>query len=58
MMYLDAVLDENLEVLFNGTPAETRKWISSNDNLYDTARVVRGYDLQQFSLEEYMEQPE
>jgi hypothetical protein len=57
-MYFDAVLDFDMEPLFNGTPAETKNWIA--DNAYELtrrhpkARVCIGRTLAMVEIDEYM----
>lgn len=55
-MYFDAVLDENMRPVFNGTPTEVLNWL--NENAYAQQRsdwrVCRGKDLKLINTWEYV----
>jgi hypothetical protein len=52
-MYFDAVLDENMNVLFNGTPDETKKWLEENEVDDNTVRVCIGTSMAIVTTLEY-----
>ena len=55
-MYFDAVLDTDMQVLFNGTPEETKKWLESRSEemLSHITCVVDGKTLRSMSVLEYL----
>lgn len=50
--YYDAVLDENMNPLFNGTPEDTKEWLEKNktDN---SVRVCIGESMVLVTVPEY-----
>lgn len=54
VMYFDAVLDRDYNVLYNGTAAETAEWL--NANAQEDMVVVCGVDLTQLTPSEYLGQ--
>lgn len=52
-VYFDAVLDGELQVLFNGTREETIKWLRENPE--KGPWVSRGEDMRTFDRAEYLE---
>jgi len=53
--YFDAVLDENMQPLFNGTPEATKEWLrnrteSENNNV----QVSPGHQLRLMTVEDYL----
>jgi hypothetical protein len=54
LTYFDAVLDKDMEVLFNGTPEHTREWLRANDTAL-TDRVYDGRTLTPMTVQEYLE---
>lgn len=57
-MYFDAVLDDNMAPLFNGTAEATREWLLSNpDTATDrTVAVCIGKTMRTVSVSEYLRQ--
>lgn len=53
-MYFDAVLDERMNPIFNGTPEETKKWLSENRNNPDVAQVCDGRNMRLVSIDDYL----
>lgn len=53
-MYFDAVLDKNMQPIFNGTPQETREWLQLNisDNRIDS--ICIGKTMQLVTIKEYL----
>lgn len=56
MLYFDAVLDENMRPLFNGTPEETKEWLEKNEPVKtdNSVRVCIGTSLVIVTVPEYM----
>lgn len=52
-MYFDAVLDENMQPLFNGTPEETKAWLENNET-DNSVRVCIGESMVLVTVPEYM----
>lgn len=52
-IYFDAVLDENMQPLFNGTPEETKEWLEKNET-NNSIRVCIGESLALVTVQEYM----
>ena len=53
-MYFDAVLDENLEPIFNGTPEEVKTWLRAHrEEISPRSQVCVGESLLLVSLEVY-----
>lgn len=53
IVYLDAVLDENLKPIFNGTPEETKEWLKENET-DNSVRVCIGTSMAIVTVPEYM----
>lgn len=54
--YFDAVLDEDLKPLCNGTPEEVLAWLESRQEYYDELQVCIGRTMQFVTVEEYLKQ--
>lgn len=52
-IYYDAVLDENMIPLFNGTPDETKTWLEKNKT-DSSVRVCIGKSMTLVTVPEYM----
>jgi hypothetical protein len=53
-MYFDAVLNDTMEPLFNGTPGETKKWLEENNTGDNSVRVCIGVSMTLVTVPEYM----
>lgn len=56
-MYFDAVLDDRMTPLFNGTPEETKAWLerwNPPQDIKDTLQVCRGKTLHMLTVDEYL----
>jgi hypothetical protein len=55
-MYFDAVLDDRMKPVFNGTPEETEKWLKENPKKLDLSahKVCYGYSMGVVSVSEYI----
>lgn len=57
-MYFDAVLDVELQPIFNGAPDDTRKWLAEPHNrrraILKTWRVCVGETMELISSETYL----
>lgn len=51
--YFDAVLDENMQVLFNGTPQDTKEWLEKSKT-DSSVRVCIGESMVLVTIPEYM----
>lgn len=51
--YFDAVLDENMGVVFNGTPEQTQEWLKANAWAWDLS-VCDGVSLRMISARDYV----
>jgi hypothetical protein len=60
-MYLDAVLKDDGEVLYNSTPDKVREWLAYRKDwdilLGENPRVMCGYNLQAYTVAEYLARP-
>lgn len=57
--YFDAVLDDDMKPLVNGTPEEVLAWLEERINLMplqEQVRVCIGRTMQMVTVEEYLEQ--
>lgn len=52
-MYFDAVLDSQMEPLFNGTPQQVKNWLKKAE-LDDSMQVCVGKTLQIITVNEYL----
>lgn len=53
--YFDAVLDDNMQPVYNGTPEQTYKWLSgSAEHFTNTYQVCRGKDMRLFEIADYL----
>lgn len=53
-MYFDAVLNVDIDPVFNGTPEETRNWLKENPNHPEAILVSIGRTNQIVTIEEYL----
>jgi len=55
-MYFDAVVNENWDPIFNGTPDEVKKWLLDrpDDEEVQKSRVLLGNTLTSTSIENYL----
>lgn len=53
-MYFDAVLDADMRPLFNGTPKETREWLSGLAEPHPSWRVCPGRTMALVTVPDYM----
>lgn len=55
-MYFDAVLDDRMKPVFNGTPDETENWLKTNPKKLDlsTHTVCYGYSMDVVKVSEYL----
>lgn len=51
--YFDAVLDENMNPLFNGTSEDTKEWLEKNET-DNSVRVCIGESMVLVTVQEYM----
>lgn len=51
--YFDAVLDENMGVVFNGTPEQTQEWLKANAWAWDL-QVCVGTTLRMVPARDYV----
>ncbi|QJD49807.1 hypothetical protein SEA_CLUBPENGUIN_83 [Streptomyces phage ClubPenguin] len=54
--YFDAVLDERMRPLCNGTQEEVLAWLESRPQFEDDVVVCIGKTMQMVTVEEYLEQ--
>lgn len=54
--YFDAVLDERMQPLVNGTPEEVLAWLESRPQFEDQVQVCIGKTMQLVTVEEYLQQ--
>lgn len=54
--YFDAVLDENMRPLFNGSAEEVLGWLEARPSLEKKVRVCIGRDEKTVTVEEYLQQ--
>jgi hypothetical protein len=53
-MTFDAVLDDNLYPVFNGTPEKTKEWLEARPDEHKDFRVSPGHLLSIISVEQYL----
>lgn len=53
-MYFDAVLDDQLQPIFNGTPAEVRAWLKKNEGDPNIYRVCPGKSMRLLTVKQYL----
>lgn len=56
MMYFDAVLDDDMNPLVNGTQEEVLEWLDKRRGIEDEVQVCIGKTMQLVTVEEYLEQ--
>ncbi|AXQ61309.1 hypothetical protein SEA_LIBERTYBELL_68 [Streptomyces phage LibertyBell] len=55
--YFDAVLDGNMQPVYNGTPEQTYKWLSGSvEHFTNTYQVCRGKDMRLFEIADYLKE--
>lgn len=54
-MTFDAVLNENLYPIFNGTPEETKAWLEARPDEHKDFQVSAGHNFAIVSVEQYLE---
>lgn len=54
--YFDAVLDERMTPLVNGTQEEVLEWLESRPTLESQVQVCIGKTMQLVTVEEYLQQ--
>lgn len=54
--YFDAVLDENMTPLCNGTPEEVLEWLDQRKGIEDEVCVCVGRTMKIITVKEYLEQ--
>lgn len=54
-MYFDAVLDNSMQPIFNGTPDETRNWLLKNPEDHADVVVCEGQGMKIMTVSEYLE---
>lgn len=52
-MFFDAVIDSNLNVIFNGTGEQVRRWLEENETDENTFVCV-GQGLGSYSVDDYL----
>lgn len=53
-MYFDAVLDRDLNPVFNGTPEETAVWLRERAEEHKDWMVCPGYAMRLMTVEDYL----
>lgn len=53
-MYFDAVLDKNMQPIFNGTPEEVAKWLRRNQDDSTIDKVCAGQSMRLVEPKDYL----
>lgn len=53
-MYFDAVLDDNFQPVFNGTPEETKAWLGARPEEHSDWQVCPGRSMNPVSVDKYL----
>jgi len=54
--YFDAVLDQQMRPLCNGSPEEVLEWLDRHRNIEDELQVCVGRTMKLITVEEYLQQ--
>ena len=53
--YYDAVLDNNMQPVFNGTPQETREWLLQRPDEHKDWQICPGYRMRLMTVQDYLD---